>query len=165
MKRKCSLCKEKGHDKRQCPAKKKEQAEKIKIQRDRTNMLIQVLPDIIGSPVGQTMLWWLLSRHIKILGEVNAVILGKQAIELFPAVDLDPLPAPMVAGALIEKTEDALGYRDEFATLVSQVIGIVSAEAVGEVIEKTPENPTGNPWPEGGYYWRRWEEKHKNNSS
>ena len=139
-------------------SKKDLKAEKI----NRTNMFIQVAPQIIGSPIGQTLLWWILSRHIRILGEVNAVILGKQALELFPAVDLDPLPPSLVAGALIEKTEDALGYKDDIIAQLGGLFELLTFESVGREQTETAEGETRptNPYPEGSYYWTRFEEKH-----
>ena len=142
--------------------KKQLKEEKLLIQRDRVNMFIQVAPQIIGSPIGQTLLWWILSRHIRILGEVNAVILGKQAVELFPVVDLDLLPPSLIAGALIEKTEDALGYKDDIVAQLSGLFELLTFESIGREQTETAEGETRptNPYPEGSYYWNKFEEKH-----
>jgi len=107
----CSFCKQTGHDKRQCPIKKEE---KIKIQRDRLNMAIQVLPVVMNNPIFQALAWWQISKRNKVLDFTNKLIVAQEATGLLEIggkgfmADVNPvdLPEGVVLGAIIQEVED-----------------------------------------------------------
>lgn len=106
----CSVCKEKGHDKRQCPIKKEQEQEKIKIQRDRVNMLIQIAPAILANPIAQGLLWFYISDRVPLLDAFNKVIVGTEVISLFPTIDTNSFPQGVIMGAFLQETKDASEY-------------------------------------------------------
>ena len=58
MKRKCSVCKEKGHDKRQCPIQREKIQEEITFRRERLNLFFAKAPELLNNPVLMGLLWW-----------------------------------------------------------------------------------------------------------
>jgi hypothetical protein len=98
MARKCSICREKGHDKRQCPIKKKEDDEVLRIRRDRLNVL---LPAVIASPYVTAFAWYQVSKDSVQLSKLNYAILAGDAVGL-------NIPEGATLGALIQKTTGAI---------------------------------------------------------
>jgi len=67
----CSICREKGHDKRQCPIKKKDDNLKVQLTRDRFNILVG---SSIFNTLGTAITYALLSQQLQSQGHVaNAV--------------------------------------------------------------------------------------------
>ena len=92
----------------------KEKVEFIKIQRDRLNVLVQGLApatlQLLMSDVGQSLLWWQLSRRNELLGIVNKAMLTTEFLDLIPTVDTVEFPKPIIAGAFIETSEDLIKF-------------------------------------------------------
>jgi len=107
----CSYCREKGHTKRNCP---KQREEKIKIQRDRTNMFISVFPALIANPVTMGLIWWQLSKLHPATRFFNSVVMGGVAADILPFVDVDiqALPPALVMGSGLQVAEDSKSYID-----------------------------------------------------
>lgn len=116
----CSFCREKGHTVKTCPKKKEEF---IKVQRDRTNMFIQVLPALMSNPIFQSILWWQISKRNRVLGFTNKLVVSQEILGLTElaggseiygkiAADIDPvdLPEGIVLGAILETVEDSLEF-------------------------------------------------------
>ena len=109
----CSFCKKNGHTKVTCPEKK---AEKIKFQRDRINMFIQVLPILASNPIFQALLWWQISKRNSTLDFTNKLIVSNEILGLTElggasfSADVQPvsLPEGVVLGAIIQEVEDAV---------------------------------------------------------
>ena len=69
------------------------------------------LIEFLSSPVGQALVWWQVSKRVKVLDTTNKLIVGKEILELadlIPTVDLDLLDVPpsIQLGALIQEIED-----------------------------------------------------------
>ena len=117
---------------------KKQQAEFIKIQRDRLNVIMQGLApatlDLLKSDVGQALLWWALSRRVELLGITNKVMLTTEFLDVLPQVDTVEFPKPIIAGAMIETTEDILklGRQTGVTGFVDDVIDTITFTSVGK---------------------------------
>jgi len=105
----CSYCRKKGHTKRSCP---KQREEKIKIQRDRTNMFISIFPALISNPVTMGLIWWQLSKLHPATRFFNSVIMGGVVADILPFVDVDiqALPPALVMGSGLQVAEDSQPY-------------------------------------------------------
>jgi len=137
----CSVCKEKGHDKRQCPIKKEQEQEKIKIQRDRINMLIQVAPAILANPITQGLLWFYISDRVPLLDAFNKVIVGTEVISLFPTIDTNSFPQGVIMGAFLQETKDASEY---YKKIKGKGSDIISGDWIDDLIKGFEE------WGAGG---------------
>lgn len=105
MKRKCSVCKEKGHDKRQCPIEREKIREEITFKRERINLLFAKVPELLSNPVFMGLVWFQLSRNNKILSKANTLILGGDVVGL-------NVPEGATLGALIQKAQEGLPLSD-----------------------------------------------------
>jgi len=127
----CSYCREKGHTKRSCP---KQKEEKIKIQRDRTNMFISVFPALIANPVIMGLMYWQFSKLFPFTRFFNNVIIGGVATDLLPFVDVDmqALPQPMVMGAALQVAEDSHDYVSWLKEQVEKGLDVSYTRGFGE---------------------------------
>ena len=137
----CSVCKEKGHDKRQCPIKKEQEQEKIKIQRDRINMLIQVAPAILANPIVQGLLWFYISDRVPLLDAFNKIIVGTEVISLLPTVDTNSFPQGVIMGAFLQETKDASEY---YQKIKGKGSDILSGDWVDDLIKGFEEWGAGS---------------------
>lgn len=153
----CSVCREKGHDKRQCPIKKKEQAEKIKIQRDRLNV---ALPIVLGSPYLAGFLWYLLSKENPEMSRVNYAILAGDIVGL-NVPEGATLGALMTEGTTIPEklatTKRAIEETGKSQRRTVQESGFNTGRAVRQFIEQVKfffgeefrgDNPPAEGWSE-----------------
>lgn len=96
----CSVCRENGHKKPNCPVVKEENEKNI----DRALDLLQTTLPLISHPLLIAGIWLILTRlspRINVLN--NLIAVG----ELVPTIDLG-LPKGVVLGAMIDKTDDAI---------------------------------------------------------
>ena len=96
----CSVCRENGHKKPNCPIVKEENERNI----DRAIDLIQTTLPLISHPLIIAGIWLILTKlspRINVLN--NLIAVG----ELVPTIDLG-LPKGVVLGAMIDKTDDAI---------------------------------------------------------
>ena len=96
----CSVCRENGHKKPNCPIVKEENELNI----DRAKALIQTTLPLISHPLIIAGIWLILTKlspRINVLN--NLIAVG----ELVPTIDLG-LPKGVVLGAMIDKTDDAI---------------------------------------------------------
>lgn len=104
----CSVCRENGHRKNNCPKVKEE---KIRIQRDRTNMFIQILPALLANPILQGLMWWKISKFIPNANYLNSTLVGAEIIDMFVPDDITPnIPQGVVFGAVLQETENSDDY-------------------------------------------------------
>jgi hypothetical protein len=99
LKRKCSICKEKGHDKRQCPKTEELKRQVQKIRRDRANVFVgSAFANTLGSAITYALLSQRLQRQgwlENLAGEgLDLAILGGGIYRAEPS---------MVIGALISQ--------------------------------------------------------------
>jgi len=109
MKRKCSFCKEAGHDKRQCPIEREKIQEEITFKRERLNLFLERAPDLLANPVFMGLLWFWISRNNPLLRTANTLMI---------AGDIGGLNIPESAslGAVIQKAESAPEYLEQVKT-------------------------------------------------
>jgi len=99
----CSVCREMGHKKPNCPVVKEEQKE----QQQQLITILQTIPLILSNPLIIAGVWLLLSKRIPAINSLNTVIATS---ELVPALDLN-LPSGVTLGAMIDKSQDTIaGY-------------------------------------------------------
>ena len=127
----CSYCREKGHTKRSCP---KQKEEKIKIQRDRTNMFISVFPALIANPVIMGLMWWQFSKLFPFTRFFNNLVVGQTAIDAIPFLDVDvqALPQPIVLGSALQVAEDTQDYVNWLKEQVEQGLDVSYTRGFGE---------------------------------
>ena len=97
----CSICKEKAHDKRQCPVVKKQKAEAEKVLNDRLTALLEATPKLIENPYLMGLVWYRLSRDNVMLSRANYLILAGDVVGL-------NVPSGATLGALLQKSTGAL---------------------------------------------------------
>jgi len=99
----CSVCKEKGHDKRQCPIQREKIKEEITFKRERLNLLFAKTPELLANPVLMGLLWFQLSRNSPLLNEANSlIILGD--------IGGVNIPDGVSLGAVLQKAEGMPAY-------------------------------------------------------
>lgn len=105
----CSNCREKGHTIKTCPKVKEE---KIRIQRDRMNMFIQIFPSLMANPMMQGVLWWQISKRFHFTRFFNDIVVGGTVIDAIPFfnVDIQALPQGLVMGSAMQVAEDGKDY-------------------------------------------------------
>jgi len=99
----CSVCKEKGHDKRQCPIQREKIKEEITFKRERLNLLFAKTPELLANPVLMGLLWFQLSRNSPLLSSANTLILAGDVVGL-------NVPEGASLGAIIQKAENTPEY-------------------------------------------------------
>jgi len=105
----CSICREKGHTKKNCP---KDKREKLLIQRSRVNMFIQIFPALVNNPVFMGLIWWRVSKMFSFLRFFNNIIVGEKLLDLMPFVDTKAFPPAVTLGASLQVAEDTKDYVD-----------------------------------------------------
>jgi len=106
----CSICREKGHDKRQCPTLIQKQEEVFKIRQDRINILLRSAPQILANPIAQGLLWFYISDKVPLLDSLNKIIVGTETLSLVPTVDTASFPQGVILGAFMQETKDLKEY-------------------------------------------------------
>jgi len=99
----CSVCKEKGHDKRQCPINIKKIQEEITFKRERLNLLFAKTPELLANPVLMGLLWYSISRNNPLLNQANTLIVTGDFLGL-------NVPEGATLGAIIQKAEKGPEY-------------------------------------------------------
>jgi len=99
----CSVCREKGHDKRQCPEQREKIKEEITFKRERLNLLFAKTPDLLANPVLMGLLWYSVSRNNALLSSANTLILAGDIVGL-------NVPEGATLGAIIQKAEKTPEY-------------------------------------------------------
>jgi len=123
----CSVCREKGHDKRQCPEQREKIKEEITFKRERLNLLFAKTPDLLANPVLMGLLWYSVSRNNALLSSANSLILAGDVVGL-------NVPEGATLGAIIQKAENAPEYLEKIkgATPIS---GFGPGELINDLIE------------------------------
>jgi len=96
----CSVCREMGHKKPNCPVVKEEQKE----QQQQLITILQTIPLILSNPLIIAGVWLLLSKRIPAVNRLNTPI---ALAEFVPTLDLN-LPAGVTLGAMIDKSDDTI---------------------------------------------------------
>ena len=96
----CSICREMGHKKPNCPVVKEERKE----SQQQLITILQTIPLIISNPLIQAFLWLELSKRNTNINLLNNLI---ATAEIVPTIDLN-VPKGVVLGAMIDKTEDSI---------------------------------------------------------
>ena len=121
MAKKCSVCKEKGHDKRQCPIRKEEIKEAIKIKQDRFNLVLSKIPEVLNNPVFMGLLWYQASKDNEFLSYANNFIIGSDALGL-------NVPSGATLGAVLQKADRDMPIKTEAKlTATGGAIAIIGA--------------------------------------
>ena len=101
----CTVCKEPGHDRRNCPLIKKNPAE-IELQLKNRRFALDALnsvTELLKVPMVTAGVWFALSRNEPTLGVLNKAIL---AAEMAPIIGDIKFPEGVLLGAAIESVED-----------------------------------------------------------
>jgi len=117
----CSVCKEKGHDKRQCPINIKKIQEEITFKRERLNLLFAKTPELLANPVLMGLLWYSISRNNALLSQANTLMIGGDFLGL-------NIPEGATLGALIQKAENTPEYLEKIKGLPT-ALGLRDVEA------------------------------------
>jgi len=102
----CSVCREKGHDKRQCPEQREKIKEEITFKRERLNLLFAKTPELLANPVLMGLLWYSVSRNNALLSTANTLILTGDIVGL-------NIPEGATLGAIIQKAEKTPEYLEK----------------------------------------------------
>jgi len=119
----CSVCREKGHDKRQCPEQREKIKEEITFKRERLNLLFAKTPDLLANPVLMGLIWYSISRNNALLSTANTLILTGDIVGL-------NIPEGATLGAIIQKAENAPEYLKILKGLPT-ASGVGSSPALG----------------------------------
>ena len=106
MVKKCSICREKGHDKRQCPIQREKIKEEITFKRDRLNLFLAKAPELLANPIFMGLLWFQLSRSSPLLNQANTLIVAGDFLGL-------NVPEGATLGAVIQKAENTPEYLEK----------------------------------------------------
>lgn len=105
-------------------SKKEIKEERLLIQRDYRNMLLQALPALIEQPMFQALVWWQVSKRNRALDFTNKLIVandlsglvevGFEAKGIGGQIDIEPatLPEGVRLGAIIQEVEDSIEFAD-----------------------------------------------------
>jgi len=137
---KCSVCKEKGHDKRQCPIEREKIKEEITFRRERLNLFFAKAPDLLANPVFMGLIWFRISRDNALLNTANSLILAGDVVGL-------NIPEGASLGAIIQKAETTneylekiKGYKQEEAKALgsSQIVRYIDEGVKWLFAEESP---------------------------
>ena len=121
----CSVCREMGHKKPNCPIIKEEQKE----QKQQLITFLQTIPLIISNPLFQAFIWLELSKRNANINLLNNLI---ATAEIVPTVDLN-VPQGVVLGAMVDKTADSIAlWNDMKEWIFDFPIPDITAEGVAE---------------------------------
>lgn len=123
----CSVCKEKGHDKRQCPKTEELKIQTIRLRRDRANVFIgSAFANTLGSAITYALLSQKLQRQgywENIAGEtLDATILGAGIFQAEPSMVIGALISQVLLetdlnmDSIVEEIITTIGERDTIAT-------------------------------------------------
>ena len=121
--------------------KKKIAAQEIKLQQDRLNVVLPPLLNFLATDVGQTILWWQISNHVKVLDAANKVIVGKELVEALAGfvpgsnVEFMDIPKTIQMGALLQELQDATEAIPPSVGPPPELIPAAAEEAQGTAIE------------------------------
>jgi len=96
----CSVCREMGHKKPNCPVVKEERKE----QQQQLITILQTIPLILSNPLIIAGVWLQLSKMFPAVNKLNTPI---ALAEFVPTLDLN-LPAGVTLGAMIDKSDDTI---------------------------------------------------------
>tara|TARA_R100001143_G_scaffold61762_1_gene63377 strand:- start:192 stop:656 length:465 start_codon:yes stop_codon:yes gene_type:complete len=96
----CSVCREMGHKKPNCPVVKEEQ----KQQQQQLITFLQTIPLILSNPLIIAGVWLQLSKMFPAINKLNTPI---ALAEFVPTLDLN-LPSGVTLGAMIDKSDDTI---------------------------------------------------------
>jgi len=104
----CSVCRQMGHKKPNCPVVKEEQKE----QQQQLITILQTIPLILSNPLIIAAVWVTLSQATKSDGSVRFPAINKlntpiALAEFVPTLDLN-LPSGVTLGAMIDKSDDTI---------------------------------------------------------
>ena len=96
----CSVCRQMGHKKPNCPVVKEEQKE----QQQQLITILQTIPLILSNPLIIAGVWLQLGKMFPAVNRLNTPI---ALAEFVPTLDLN-LPAGVTLGAMIDKSDDTI---------------------------------------------------------
>jgi len=96
----CSVCRQMGHKKPNCPVVKEEQ----KQQQQQLITFLQTIPLILSNPLIIAGVWLQLSKMFPAINKLNTPI---ALAEFVPTLDLN-LPSGVTLGAMIDKSDDTI---------------------------------------------------------
>jgi len=133
----CSVCREKGHKKPNCPVVKEELERNI----DRALDLLQTTLPLIAHPLAIAGIWLILTKMSPKINALNNLIaMG----ELLPTIDLG-LPKGVVLGAMIDKTDDAIVLFNDIKDFIFD-FEIPEFPTGPELYDEYIEEPTAAWW-------------------
>jgi hypothetical protein len=104
----CSVCRQTGHKKPNCPVVKEEAKE----NRQQLITILQTIPLILANPLFQAFIWLELSKRNQNVNLLNNLI---ATAEVVPTIDLN-VPKGVVLGAMLDKTEDTIDIFNDIKT-------------------------------------------------
>ena len=160
----CSVCRIKGHTKKNCPKLEEERKEKIRLMRNRVNVIIQ-------SPAFNTMatagLYAALSQSLQRRGYWENVAGESLDLGILLSGAVGQTEPALVLGAMGSQLVDEGGFVSPWINFFEEVVNFVTFESVGREKTKVTDPSTGkeveiptNPYPEGTYHWKRFECRH-----
>ena len=122
----CSVCREVGHKKPNCPVVKEEQ----KQQRQQLITFLQTIPLLLSNPLFQAWIWLEFSRRNANANLLNNLI---ATAEIVPTIDLN-VPKGVVLGAMLDKTEDSINLWND---MKEWVFDFPIPDITGETVVET----------------------------
>lgn len=131
----CSVCREKGHDKRQCPIQREKIKEEITFKRERLNLLFAKTPELLANPVLMGLLWYSISRNNALLSQANTLIVAGDFLGL-------NVPEGATLGAVIQKAENTPEYLEKIKGAIPVSPGFGPGGLINDLINWFGELPT-----------------------